>query len=127
MARIPAAATVIIEDTEAGIVAGHRAGARVVALLDPRFGDGALAASKTAAFYESGADAGCDEEPDCCRETNRAAWTRQTTEAKTVIPQAQRSIPTTSGEVAPDLMSSMSRRRCVSSTKPMLPANRFRP
>ncbi len=55
-ARMPAATTVIIEDTEAGIVAGHRAGAKVVALLDPRFGDGALAASKTAAFYESGAD-----------------------------------------------------------------------
>ena len=48
--------TVVIEDSEPGMQAGRAAGAVVVALLDHRFGNGAAAASKAAAFRKAGAD-----------------------------------------------------------------------
>lgn len=48
--------TVVIEDSEPGMQAGRAAGAVVVALLDHRFGNGAAAAAKVAAFRKAGAD-----------------------------------------------------------------------
>jgi HAD superfamily hydrolase (TIGR01509 family) len=48
--------TVVIEDSEPGMQAGRAAGAVVVALLDHRFGNGAAAAAKAAAFRKAGAD-----------------------------------------------------------------------
>lgn len=49
--------TVVIEDTEPGIVAGRAAGAFVIAYLDPRFGDGTMAFEKEASMRMAGADA----------------------------------------------------------------------
>lgn len=48
--------TVVVEDTEVGIVAGRAAGAFVIAYLDPRFGTGEAAARKTEQFKKSGAN-----------------------------------------------------------------------
>lgn len=48
--------TVVIEDTEPGIVAGYRTGAFVIAYLDPRFGNGAAAQKKEQSFRAAGAN-----------------------------------------------------------------------
>ena len=48
--------TVVIEDTEPGIVAGRAAGVFVIAYLDPRFGTGAAALEKEKSFRAAGAD-----------------------------------------------------------------------
>lgn len=47
---------VVVEDSVTGAIAGHAAGAFVIARLDPRFGTGAAAAAKTAEFRANGAD-----------------------------------------------------------------------
>lgn len=49
--------TIVIEDTEPGIVAGRAAGAFVIAYLDPRFGDGHIALEKEKSMRLAGADA----------------------------------------------------------------------
>jgi len=49
--------TIVIEDTEPGIVAGRAAGAFVIAYLDPRFGSGAVAVEKEKSMRLAGADA----------------------------------------------------------------------
>lgn len=49
--------TIVIEDTEPGIVAGRSAGAFVIAYLDPRFGQGAAAMEKEKSMRMAGADA----------------------------------------------------------------------
>ncbi len=48
--------TVVVEDSEPGIVAGKKAHAFVVAYLDPRFGTGAVAEAKKRSFRAAGAD-----------------------------------------------------------------------
>lgn len=54
---IPASQTYIVEDTLPGIIAGHAAGGFVIALLDPRFGNGEDAEKKMEAFRVAGANA----------------------------------------------------------------------
>jgi HAD superfamily hydrolase (TIGR01509 family) len=49
--------TVVIEDTETGIVAGRAAGVFVIAYLDPRFGTGMEAIEKEKSMRLAGADA----------------------------------------------------------------------
>lgn len=49
--------TFVVEDTLPGIVAGHAAGTFVIALLDPRFGNGKEAEDKMKAFIDDGANA----------------------------------------------------------------------
>jgi len=49
--------TIVIEDTEPGIVAGRAAGAFVIAYLDPRFGTGNMALEKQKSMHLAGADA----------------------------------------------------------------------
>ncbi len=51
-----AANTVVVEDSEPGIVAGKKAHAFVIAYLDPRFGTGVVAEAKKQSFREAGAD-----------------------------------------------------------------------
>lgn len=48
--------TIVVEDTEPGMEAGRAAGAFVVAYLDPRFGDGAVAEVKMRSFRAAGAN-----------------------------------------------------------------------
>lgn len=48
--------TYVIEDTEPGMQAARAAGTVVIALLDPRFGDGVAAEAKAEAFKKAGAD-----------------------------------------------------------------------
>lgn len=48
--------TIVIEDTEPGIVAGRTAGAFVIAYLDPRFGNGTVAVEKEKSMHLAGAD-----------------------------------------------------------------------
>lgn len=48
--------TIIVEDTEPGIVAGRAAGAFVIAYLDPRFGVDMRAMEKEKSMYLAGAD-----------------------------------------------------------------------
>jgi len=59
--------TVVVEDSEPGLVAGRAAGAFVVGFLDPRFGNGAAARAKEAAFRKAGADAVIRDYADLAR------------------------------------------------------------
>jgi HAD superfamily hydrolase (TIGR01509 family) len=57
MAAAPQLTTrIVVEDSTAGIAAGHAAGGYVIARLDPRFGTGAIARAKIAEFKKAGAD-----------------------------------------------------------------------
>jgi len=50
------AANIVVEDTEPGMEAGRAAGAYVIAYLDPRFGEGDVAATKSGSFRKAGAN-----------------------------------------------------------------------